>query len=54
MGRFSNLHQCTFKFCPDIFDHVEKRLDKKGKVDFKIFDVINWEKNNYNTQLPNI
>ena len=36
-------------FCPDIFGHVEKRLDKRAKVTFKIYDVINWEINNNNT-----
>ena len=38
-------------FCPDFFGHVEKRLDKKVKVYFKIYDVINWETNNYNTYI---
>ena len=37
-------------FCPD-FGHVEKRLDKKAEVVFKIYDVINW-KTNYNTHIP--
>ena len=32
-------------FCPDFFDHVEKRLDKKAKANFKIYDVTEWEKN---------
>ena len=27
---------------PDFFGHVEKWLDKKAKVNFKIYDVINW------------
>ena len=27
--------------CPGIFGHVGKRLDKKAKVNFKIFDVTN-------------
>ena len=35
------------KFCLDIFGYVAKQLDKKAKVDFKIYDVINWETNNY-------
>ena len=30
-----------FNFCPDLFGHVAKRLDKKAKVNFKIYDVIN-------------
>ena len=28
--------------CPEIFDHVGKQLGGKAKVNFKIFDVINW------------
>ena len=27
---------------------VEKQFHKKAKVDFKIYDVTNWAKNNYN------
>ena len=44
------------RFCPDFFAIVEKRLDKKGKVNFKMYDVTTWLKNNYNTQytIPNI
>ena len=38
-------------FCPDFFGHLEKRLDKKAKVDFKIHDAISWERNNYNTHI---
>ena len=30
-------------FCPDFFDQVRKRLDKKAKINFKIYGVINWE-----------
>ena len=30
-------------------DHVGKRLDKKAKVNFEIYDVTNWEANDYNT-----
>ena len=36
-------------FCPDIFGHVGKRLDEKAKANFKIYDVINFETNSYNT-----
>ena len=32
-----------------ISGHVEKRLDKKARVNFKIYDVT---KNNYNTYIP--
>ena len=35
-------------FCPDFIDHVRKQLDKKAKVDFKIYDVTTWETNIYN------
>ena len=37
-----------FKFCPDVFGHVEKRLDKNAKINFKIYDVTTWLKNNDN------
>ena len=30
---------------------VGKRLDQKAKVNFKICDVINWQKNDYNTYI---
>ena len=29
-------------FSPDFFDHVEKQLDKKAKINFKMSDVTNW------------
>ena len=32
-----------FNFCPDFLGHVGKRLDRKGKVNLKIYDVIDWE-----------
>ena len=32
-----------FIFCPDFFGHVGKRFGKKANVNFKIYDVINWE-----------
>ena len=35
-------------FCPDVFGHVEKQLDRKNKINFKIHDVTDWETNNYN------
>ena len=31
--------------------HVCKRLDKKAKVNFKIYNVANWITNNYNTHI---
>ena len=36
-------------FCPDVFDHVGKRLNRKTQVNFKIYDVKNWEVSIYNT-----
>ena len=38
-------------FCYEIFDHIRKRLGNKGKFNFKIYDVIYWETNNYNTHI---
>ena len=38
-------------FCPALFDHVVKQLDKNAKVNFKIYDAINWESNYYNTHI---
>ena len=40
-----------FKFCPDLFVHAGRRLDKKGGVNFKIYDVTTWKTNIYNTQI---
>ena len=37
------------KFCPYFLDHVGKRLDKKAKGYFKIYDVTDWTANNFNT-----
>ena len=34
-------------FCPDSFGHEDERFDKKAQVNFKIFDVTEWETNNY-------
>ena len=38
-------------FCPETFGHLEKRFDKKAKVNFKIYGAIYWERNNYNTRI---
>ena len=35
-------------FYPDLFDHAGKRVNKKSKVNFKVYDVVNWQKNNCN------
>ena len=37
-----------------LFGYVEKRLDKKTNVNFRIYDITDWTKNNYNVILPNI
>ena len=39
-------------FCPKCFDRVGKWLHKKAKVNFKIYDVMNWEGNSYNRHGP--
>ena len=36
-------------FCPDFFGVIGKGLDKKAKVNFNIYDIINWE--NHNTYI---
>ena len=38
-------------FCSDFFSDVGKQLDKKAKVNFKIYNFPNWETNNYNTHV---
>ena len=37
-----------------MFPIIGKWLDKKAKVKFKIYDVTNWNTNNYNKHIPNI
>ena len=39
------------KFCSDCLSHVEKRHDKKAKVNFKFSDVTNWETINYDIHI---
>ena len=34
-----------YKFLSWLFGHVKKRVDEKGKVNFRIFDVTIWEAN---------
>ena len=41
----------VFNFLSWLFGHVEKRLDKKSKVYFKIYDVTDGKTNNYNTHV---
>ena len=40
----------VFKFL-SFLSHVGKRLDKKAKVNFKIYDIATWETNNYNAHI---
>ena len=40
-----------FKFLSWIFGHVEKRLDWRDKVNFKIYDVTTWLTNTFNTNI---
>ena len=40
-----------FTFFPDFFGYVGKLLNKKGKVNFKIYDVASWSTNNYNKHI---
>ena len=42
-----------FQLVSQRFGHVQKRLDEKDKVNFKIYDVATWVTNNCNV-LPNI
>ena len=39
------------QFLSSLFGHVVKRLDKKGKVNFKFYDVTVWLANNLNTNI---
>ena len=38
-----------FKSCADFFGHVGRRLDKRAKVNFKIYDITDLVTNNSNT-----
>ena len=38
-------------FSSDFFGSIGKQLDKKAKVNFKVYDVIDRETNNYNTYI---
>ena len=38
-------------YYPDVVVHVRKQLDKKVKVNFKIYDVTTRETNNCNTHI---
>ena len=43
-----------FKFLSWLFGHAEKRLDEKGKINFKIYDVATWLTNNCKHMLTDI
>ena len=36
----------TFPFLPWLFGYLEKRIDKKAMVNFKIYDATDWTTNN--------
>ena len=38
-------------FVLTFFGDVGKRLDKKAKINFKIYNVISWKTNNYNAHI---
>ena len=40
-----------FTFLFRLFGYVEKRLDQKAIASYKIYDVIDWTTNNYNTHI---
>ena len=40
-----------FRFLSWHFGHVRRRLDEKDKVNFKIYDVTTWLRNNCNTHI---
>ena len=40
-----------FIFYSSFFGYVEKWLHKKASVNFKIYDIIDWTANNYNTHI---
>ena len=41
----------VLKIVQIFFGYLEKRLDKKAKVNCKIYDVTNWNTNNYNKHI---
>ena len=40
-----------FKFLSRLFGHVTKQPDKKGKINFKFYDLTAWLTNNRNTHV---
>ena len=43
-----------FKVLSLLFGKVEKQLDKKDNIKFRIYDVTTWLTNNYNTLIANV
>ena len=41
-----------FTLLSQLFAYVEKRLDKKAKVNSKLYDITDRTTNNYNTHIP--
>ena len=39
----------NLNYCPEFFCDVEKRIGQKVKVNFKTYDLINWERIIYST-----
>ena len=42
-----------FKVLSLLFGKVEKQLDKKDNIKFRIYDVTTWLTNNHNTHIAN-
>ena len=38
-------------FCPDFIGQTRTWFYKKAKLNFKIYAITNWERNNYNTHI---
>ena len=43
------LYLGSWNFYHDLLSRPKKSVDKKTMVNFKAYDVMNWETNNYNT-----
>ena len=48
---FRSLSRLLSRFLSRFFDSVEKQLNKKPKLDVKIYDVTGWTANNCNTHI---
>ena len=40
-----------FTFLSWLFRYIEKRVDKKPKINFKIYDITGWTTNNFDTYI---